>query len=64
MYQERFRLDIRSNFFSARAVMLWHRLPMEVVQSPSTEVLKNRVDVATVWVSGQYWWGWAEGRTR
>lgn len=25
--------------------MLWHRLPMEVVQSPSTEVLKNRVDV-------------------
>lgn len=45
MYQERFRLDIRSNFFSARAVMLWHRLPMEVVQSPSTEVLKNRVDV-------------------
>jgi len=24
----------------------WNRLPREVVQSPSVEVLKNRVDVA------------------
>jgi len=27
-------------------VLQWHRLPREVVQSPSLEVLKNRVDVA------------------
>jgi len=33
-------------FLSARAGLQWHRLPREVVQSPSLEVLKNRVDVA------------------
>jgi len=37
---------IWNNFFSARAVRQWHRLPREVVQSPSLEVLKSRVDVA------------------
>ena len=43
--QGKFRLDIGNHFSSARAVRQWHRLPREVVQSPSLEVFKSRVDV-------------------
>ena len=39
-------MDIRKNFFSARAVGQWHRLPREVVQSPSLERFKKWGDVA------------------
>jgi len=46
LHQGMFRVGIRNNFFSARAVRQWHRLPREVVQSPSLEVFKSRVDVA------------------
>ena len=37
---------IRRNVFSERAEVHWHRLPREVVGSPSLEVLQNRGDVA------------------
>ena len=52
-------MDIRKNFFSERAVLQWHRLPREVVQSPSLEVFQSRVNVALrTWSVGTVGMGW------
>jgi len=42
----RFRLDVRRNLFTMRMVKHCHRLPREVVDAPSLETFKVRLDRA------------------
>ena len=39
-----FRLNMRKNFFPLRMTEHWKRLPREVVESPSLEILKTCLD--------------------
>ncbi|KFO86779.1 hypothetical protein N320_03116, partial [Buceros rhinoceros silvestris] len=44
--EEGSRLDIRNKVFTLRVVKHWHRLPREVVKSPSLETFQVRWDRA------------------
>ena len=44
--QRRFRLDIRRKLFTQRVVYALDRLPKEVVDAPSLDAFKARLDVA------------------
>ena len=51
--QGRFSLDIRRKFFTQRVVTHWNMLPKEVVDAPSLEAFKARLDVA---LGSLVWW--------
>jgi len=40
----KFQLNMRKNFFTQRVTEHWHRLPREVVESPSLEIFKTRLN--------------------
>jgi len=42
----RFRLNIREKLFTVRVMLHWNRLPSEVVDAPSPEAFKARLDGA------------------
>ncbi|KFQ68235.1 hypothetical protein N335_12392, partial [Phaethon lepturus] len=44
--ESRFRLDLRKKFLAMRVVKHWHRLPREVIDAPSLERFKVRLDGA------------------
>jgi len=40
----KFHLNMRKNFFTLRVAEHWNRLPRDVVDSPSLEIFKTRLD--------------------
>ena len=44
--ESRFSLDVWKKLFTLRVVRQWNRLPREVVEAPSLEVFKARLEGA------------------
>ena len=40
----KFHTNVRKNFLMVRVMEHWNRLPKEVVESPSVEIFKTRLD--------------------
>ena len=51
--QGKIRSDVRREFVTQRVVTHWNRLPKEVVDAPSLEAFKARLDVA---LGSLVWW--------
>ena len=52
--QKKLQLKMRKNFFTLRVTEPWHRLPREVVESPSLEIFQTRLDAvlcSLLWVT-------------
>jgi len=45
-WEGRIRLDLRKKFLAVRVVKHWNRFPRAVVEAPSLETLKARLDGA------------------
>ncbi|KGL79053.1 hypothetical protein N309_01268, partial [Tinamus guttatus] len=43
---QKFHGNLRKNFLTVKAREHWNRLPREVVESPSLEIFKTRLDAA------------------
>ena len=44
LFKPRCHTTVRQNFFSLRIVNEWNKLPQDVVEAPSTNTFKNRLD--------------------
>ena len=49
----RFRLYVRKKFYAQRVVRCWNRLPRKVVDAPSLQAFKARLDGA---LGSLVWW--------
>jgi len=44
LFKPRCHTTVRQNFFSLRIISEWNKLPQDVVEAPSTNTFKNRLD--------------------